>query len=361
MKKSAFLLIALFVGTIVTVVANQILTANTGGEADQQVAEIFVASVAIDIGEEITPEKVRLEQWPIDKIPEGSTGDFEGLEEKYAKQRFYTGEPIMPLKLMDDNWTTVPKNFSVVAMKASDVSIANLIQPGDRVDVLAFFEKSELVPQSMLKTVLMGVRVYALDGDTERRAGDDRPKRIQNIQLLIHKKDQQAWAYAGELGKIQLALGSDADYSTEDGSNQAAAEFLGWLDDYREAQQQAANQAKRDKDASRNRSRVTMMPKPKEEKKEEEDGFSMIKMVEGRMVEYWIVPGKLPVKIGEVGGDDTGSMNSSSTDSSTSRSQPRDTKDEGEYSYLNGEDSPLFQPPPERSGSINEQPRQSSY
>ncbi len=44
---------------------------------------------------------------------------------------------------------------------------------GDRVDVMAYFNKSELIPRSMTKTVLMGVRVYALDGDTERKAADE--------------------------------------------------------------------------------------------------------------------------------------------------------------------------------------------
>lgn len=338
MRKSLYLLIALVCGTVATVVANQWLVAGSETRV-APTTEVFVASVAIDIGEEVTAEKVRLEGWPADRVPQGATADFDSLEGKYARQRFYADEVIMPIKLMDENWTTVPKGYSVVAMRASDVSISNLIQPGDRVDVLAFFEKSELIPQSMTKTVLMGVRVYALDGDTERRAGEDKPKRIQNIQLLIHKKDQQAWAYAGELGKMQLALGSDADYTTGDGSNQAAAEFLKWMDDYREAQALAFEEAKQSKKAmygSRNNNRT---PSPS---KKDANGFSMVKLVEGRMVEYWIVPGKLPEIIGEVGGGDSDEVGHGGAMSAGANVED---DEQGEYSYLNGEESPLFQPP----------------
>ena len=349
MRKSMLLLIALVVGTVATVVANQFLNASSG-TTESTTTEIFVAAAAIDIGEAITPEKVRLEQWPADKIPEGSSGDFAQLEKRYAKQRFFKGEPIMPVKLMDENWTTVPKGYSVVAMRASDVSIANLIQPGDRVDVLSYFEKSDLIPQTMTKTVLMGIRVYALDGDTQRRAGEDRPKSIRNIQLLINKKDQQAWSYAGQLGRIQLALGSDADYTNDDGSNEAATDFLAWIEEFRLKQERARLTTEKDNKRDRR-----AMSQPTAPVKPLEEGFSMFKLVEGRMVEYWIVPGKMPVRIGEVGGE--GETNAAGEfplidEQPVGKTPQTGSKDGEEYSYLNGEDSPLFQPPPNRRGSL---------
>lgn len=350
MRKSLYLLIALVCGTVATVVANQWLKAQAAGQSEGNTTEIFVATVAIDIGEEITPERIRLEQWPADRIPQGSTGDLTVLKGKYAKQRFYVGEAIMPVKLMDENWTTVPKGYRVVALLAADVTIANLIQPGDRVDVLAYFTKSDLIPQSMSKTVLMGVRVYALDGDTQRRVGEDRPKNLRNIQLLIHENDTDAWQYANELGRVRLSLGSDADYSTEDGSNQAGKEFLAWLEDHRVAQEQAAVEKERERRAaeeSRN-AKPTVVTK----KKREEDGFSMFKMSEGRMVEYWIVPGKLPVRVGEVGGDaDTVSASADET-----VEVPVTEGTDQDYSYLNGENSPLFQPPGQSNGTTTSAP-----
>jgi pilus assembly protein CpaB len=292
--------------------------------------------MAIDVGEKITPEKIQLEQWPADKIPQGSTGELDVLEGKYAKQRFYVGEAIMPVKLMEENWSTVPKGYRVVAMKAADSSIANLIQPGDRVDVMAYFSKSELIPRSITKTVLMGVRVYALDGDTQRRVGEDRPKNLRTIQLLIHEKDAEAWTYADELGNIRLSLGSDADYSNEDGSNEAGQEFLEWLDEYRKRQEEAlaALEASAEKQDFATTSEAPV----------EEEGFPMIKMVEGRMMEYWIVPGKLPVLRGEVGKTSGVSAAPSSMKiNSNSKAAPNPSVEvEDGLDYLNGDESPFF-------------------
>jgi pilus assembly protein CpaB len=343
-NKSLYLLIACVCGTVAAILASQWLKAQAGNQG-QSTVEIFVASVAIDIGEKITAEKIQLEQWPEDKVPQGSSGDLTELEEKYAKQRFYVGEPIMPVKLMDENWTTVPKGYRVVAMKASDVSIANLVQPGDRVDVMAYFNKSELIPRSMTKTVLMGVRVYALDGDTERKAGEDKPKSLRNIQLLIHEKDAEAWTYANELGKIRLSLGSDDDYSNEDGSNEAGQEFLTWLEDHRKQKEEALRLKGLEKAASKPRANQNF-PVPNRD----ENGFSMFKLHNGKMTEFWIVPGKLPVIIGEVGGDSDSDTSTSGIDTNPNSSPAPASGEEGEYSYLNGQDSPFYQPPVDDDG-----------
>ena len=341
-NKSLYLLIACVCGTVAAILASQWLKAQANQQGPGSTTEIFVASVAIDIGEEITPERVRLEQWPSDKVPEGATGDLATLEGKFAKQRFYVDEAIMPIKLMDENWTTVPKGYRVVAMKAADVNIANLVQPGDRVDVMAYFNKSELIPRSMTKTVLMGVRVYALDGDTERKAADERPKQVRNIQLMIHEKDTDAWAYANELGKIRLSLGSDSDYSTEDGSNEAGEEFLTWLEDYRTQQEEAL---RAQQEAAKVQPTRPGQPAAAPAKKEKE-GFSMIKMVGDRLMEYWIVPGELPKLIGEVGGESAAAAEPKAEANATTPGPDAGGNDE--YGYLNGEDSPFYQPPVDR-------------
>ncbi len=91
-------------------------------------AEIFVASVDINVGDEITPERIKLEQWPADKVPEGASGDLTTLDEKYAKQRIYAGEPIVPVKLMDENWQAVPKGFQTVGLSATGINIARVVQ-----------------------------------------------------------------------------------------------------------------------------------------------------------------------------------------------------------------------------------------
>ena len=315
--------------------------------SDAPTIEIFVAAKAIEVGEEVTPEKIRLEQWPADRIPEGSVGDLALLEGKYAKQKFYAGEPVMPVKLMDNNTATIPKGFSVVSLKAdAENSISNLIQPGDRVNVVAYFTKSEIIPRTMTQTVLKGVRIFAVDGVTDRKEGDERPKMVRTIQLLVHSGDVDAWTYANELGKIRLSLGNPGDYDDaveQDGPSSAGQEFLKWLADH-QAAQEAARLALDEEEDEPQPMPVTTVTKKKK-------GFKMIKMVEGRMVEYFIAENELPVIL-----NDTGAVEQTTNDTPTTTqpvgpqgansqigAPPVGTQD---YSYLNGENSPFFQPQP---------------
>ena len=333
-SKSLYLLVACICGSIAAVIASQWLNAQAGA-GEGSTAEIFVAAIDINVGDAITPERIRLEQWPVDKVPAGASGDLTTVEEKYAKQRFYAGEPIMPVKLMDENWESVPKGYQTVGLSASGINIARVIQPGDRVDVTAYFTKSDLIAQNIVKQVLMGVRVYSLDGDTERHVGEERPKTVRSIELMIHKNDVEAWTWANELGKIRLSLGSDSDYRAEDGSNEAGKEFLTWLQIHRDRQEASDTPVVSDS---------TVAPAVVE--KEKEEGFVIIKMSGDKMMKYLMVDGELPRLLGEVGGE---------TDAQEELGQDRDYEvksdgddAEGEHSYLNGKESPFYRPPVDR-------------
>jgi len=69
------------------------------------------------------------------------------------------------------------------------------------------------------------------------------------------------------------------------------------------------------------------------------EGFTMFKLVEGRMLEYYIVAGKLPVLIGEVGAKDA------EPQKPMTGTLPVQVQQDDDYQRLNGEDSPFFQPP----------------
>ena len=312
-SKSLYLVLAGICGIAAAAIASQWLSAQANSQPVGVSTEIFVAAVSIDVGEEITAQKVQLEKWPADKIPQGASGTLSEMEGKFAKQRFYVGEAIMPVKLMEENWSAVRKGYKAVAMKASEVDIANLIQPGDRVDVMAYFSKSELIPRSTTQTVLQGVRVYALDGDTRRHSFDDRPKSLRTIELLINEKDAAAWTYANELGNIRLNLGSQEEYDGKELPIATGNEFLDWIEQHQQRleEKMAAKerQLKQDfalLDSSVQTPNDAIKPVVKIDPVEThvnptpatEHGFSMVKMVEGRLLEYWVVPGKLPVLLG---------------------------------------------------------------
>lgn len=313
------------------------MQAQNVGQSELKTVEIFVTSRSIDVAEQITAEKIKLEQWPADRIPEGSTSNLKDLEGKYAKQRFYAGEPVMPVKLMNDsnsNSSAIPRGYSVVSMRAdADGSAMNLVSPGDRVDVMAYFTKSDLVPETTAKTVLRGIRVFAIDGKTDREELSKDSKPAKNISLLIHKNDAPVWTYATELGKVRLQLCNPGEYtSASDGdeANPAGQDFLSWL-----ADNQAARDARKDNENSIS---TIEQPKPRE------SGFRMLKMSGDKMIEFEFVPGQqVPKVISET------EVYSSVDTGAAGGTQP--ASDPDDFSYLNGSKSPFYQP---RDGGLDD-------
>ncbi|MGB0758870.1 MAG: Flp pilus assembly protein CpaB [Rubripirellula sp.] len=337
-NKSIYLLLACVCGTVAAVLASEWLKAQ-GNQNTTTMVEIFVTSATIDVGEKITAEKIALEQWPEDKVPEGASNRLAEVEGKYAKQQLFNGEPIMPAKLMDENWTSVPNGWKAVDMDASELGISSSLQPGDRVDVVGFFEKDEFIPRSASHTVFMGIRVFSIDGDTSRRSDEERGKPARFIQLLIPEKDKDAWSYAKQLADIELHKASDQDHTLDDGSNEAAAKFLAMIETHRaELEKEEERQRLAEEEAAKAALKTEVVTEPvvAEEKAE---GFTMFKLVEGRMLEYWIVAGKLPVLIGEVGTNDT------EPQKPMSGTLPVQVQQDDDYQRLNGENSPFFQPP----------------
>lgn len=323
-NKSIFLLIACVCGTIAAVGVSQWMQAQGTGGAGVETVEIFVTAKSIDVTEEITADKIRLESWPADRVPEGTTSNLEDLDGKFAAQRFYPGEPVMPAKLMDESTASsrIPSGFTVVSMRAdTSGASSNLLQPGDRVNVVAYFSKNDIIPETVAKTVLSGVRVYAVDGRKRRIEDEEEAKPARSISLLIHQDDTEAWTYATELGKIRLMLGNATDYKKAvNGPSPAGQSFLKWLHDKSEKTVKTA--------PSQTALAVEQPVAPKVEKKT----FKTVKIHNGVLTEYIWTDGESVPLIRVVGDEELEAV----------VDQEEPVADDQEY--LNGPDSPFYEP-----------------
>jgi len=332
-SKSMFLMIACVCGAIAAVGASQLMQAQGTGTGTVSMTEVFVATRVINQSEEIKAEMMALEAWPSDRIPPGATNDLEKIEGKFAAQKLYAGEPIINEKLSDeasDLTVAIPKGFSVVSMKADAASsVANLVRPGDRVNVMAYFTKSELIPETGVRTVLTGVKVFAVDGRTTR--GDDaKSSTVANtVSLLIDKEDEEAWTLASELGRIRLSLGRPAESGSLEANESGGQVFLKWMSDYQSEQATKAANGKPVLNSNVPASQNGMGSKKRAE------GFKMLKLHGDQWTEYEFIDGKqVPVVKSSSGHTESGI---GSIDS-----EPAEL--ESGYSYLNGSQSPFFEP-----------------
>ena len=342
-NKSLFLLLACVCGTVAAIGVSKWMEANTGN-AVLETVEIFVTTQAISAQEEITADKIKLEHWPANKVPQGSSNDLAELQGRYAKQSMYAGEIVMSAKLMNEkDDVIVPQGFRVVPMPAGKSGIANLVKQGDRVDVDAYFTKSDLIPASGNKPILVGVKVFAIDGKTKRDPDEKKLKSARTISLLIRKADYDAWVIAQQNGEVSLSMGSTGIYSDDLPEEEASAEaqaIVTWIADHKaqkdrmEAEALAAEKAKAAADAAaKAKAAESGEPEPVSRK----GVFRTTKIVEGRLVVYEWTPGDpVPRVVADTG---PGQLN---VDLNSLEETPPATDEEA--SYLNGEGSPFFQP-----------------
>lgn len=321
-NKTVSILIASVGGVVAAIALSRGVKAPTPNRASTASVEIFVSVGTIDFAEAITPAKVRLEKWPADRIPQGASSKLADFEGKFARQRFYEGEPIMSVKLMDevaDSTNAIPRGYRVVSVPSSNRNnVASRLRRGDLVDVVAYFKKSDRFSEPTAKTVLTGVRIFAVDDTEDHEAGfiDINAPATRSISLLIHRQDAPAWTCASELGSIRLPLANPSEIveSVDDAApSHAATEFLTWLAQHQPTRKIQETGLMQTAATSSLPTLVSVpphvavptlkletavaAPTPIAAAKEEaKSGFKMIKMSGGVQTEYWIQDGtQVPV------------------------------------------------------------------
>ncbi|MEO1618082.1 MAG: Flp pilus assembly protein CpaB [Planctomycetota bacterium] len=330
-NKSLFLLLAGICGTIAAVGVGQWMQAQNGPQAE--LAEILVTTVSVNAEEEITADKLRLEQWPADRVPQGASADLTKFAGRYAKVPLFAGEPMLDQKLMNEvEDKVVPRGYAVVSLDAGRDGTANLLKPGDRVDIRGLFDKGEMFARDASLVVLTGVKVYGIDGITKFAEDEPRSRTARNIQLLIRKTDVEAFDFAKKLGEVSLSLGSPSaqDESIPEGEmSESARKFMKDLQDRRDEQERLRELGK-----------LRQNKKPAQvEAGPEKPTFRIEKIESGRIVVYEFTEGDPVPRIVA----DTGVIDTSPKDDSSGSTAPNPNDDDDD-DYLQGADSPFFAP-----------------
>jgi len=224
-KKSIALLgLALGCGLVASIGITQVLARRHSDTATPGEAEtVFVAMQDIPLGDFLTSQVLRLEQWPKDKIPTGALSRIEDVEGRRARTRLYAGETILENKLFRKGDSSqgadilIPKGYRVVSVKVDLVSgAANMLLPGSRVDVMVFLTRcSQMdIPETTTRTILQDIKVFAVNDVVNLDAADkDSHKSItaMTISLLVTPEQAAKLMLASEMGKIKLVMRSPED------------------------------------------------------------------------------------------------------------------------------------------------------
>lgn len=222
-KSLILILFALGCGLVASIGISQVMDSRArNGSIEMQ--QIYVALVDIPQRKELTPELVKLEEWPKDRVPLGAITKLEALEGRTPRHPLYAGEPILETKLIDpqkDLGTVSEKiraGYRVISVKVdNEVGAAGLILPGDRVDVMVFLQKRPPeVPQTTTKTILRNVTVFAVNDQTSLETDKGETSvAAKTVTLEVKPSDAERLTLAQSLGRLRLILRRGDDTESE--------------------------------------------------------------------------------------------------------------------------------------------------
>jgi pilus assembly protein CpaB len=228
------IVIALGCGLVASIGISQVME-NRAANAPLVVPteKIYVATADIPLGEIMTAQMVKLEEWPQDKVPEGAVRALDQIEGRRPLTRLYPGEPILAAKLIDANKfygasEKIPKGFRVASVKVTmDSSASGLINPGDRVDVLVFLRRGRGVSMTGTRTILKNVTVFAVNERFQRDPDDDSDGggAAKTVSLLVQPTQVEKLMLAQELGRIKLSLRRSDDENEDSATGATIADL----------------------------------------------------------------------------------------------------------------------------------------
>ena len=237
-KSGILLIVALGCGMVASVGISQVVAERQASDNQIQLVEILVATRDIDVQEKITADNIRLEKWPKDRLPEGAITKLDEVENRFANQRLFAGEPLLPAKLMDSAESVankIPPGHRVFDMSVdNNTGGMGYILPGDRVDVIGFFQASQQGQIGQTQTVLRAVRVFGIDGNTIRdNKKADEKKAATTIQLLIQDSQLEAMTTASAMGQLRVSLCPPGVHTgSENGDKVDTGDtFMSWIKD----------------------------------------------------------------------------------------------------------------------------------
>lgn len=239
-KSVALLVLALGCGLVASLGITQVLARRGDPVVTSDTTPVYVAKADIGTGVAVSPENVKLEQWPKDRVPVGAVTRQEDLDGRRMRQKIYAGEPIIEPKLLARGQVPtdgmVPKGLRVVPVSVSSDAIhSGLVLPGTRCDIQVLFrtDPNMGVGETLCKTILQDIKVFAVNDVTSTESQDPKTADVRSIpggktvSLLVTPAQAQIVSLASQLGTIRLILRNGDDDEQTKVSDMTFREMLG--------------------------------------------------------------------------------------------------------------------------------------
>ena len=220
MKSKSLILLVLSIGfgLVAAIGISQVMKNQTIAEVAAPRGPVLLATGPLSISALLTDENVKLENWPVDIIPDDAITSLDEVTDMVTLSRLSKGMPIVKSAIRHKNIRDVPdipKDMKVVAVRVSaDNMIGNLLKPGNKVDVIGVFKKRDKRTNQTTtssRTFLKALQVYNI-GDRTTAQGKEssgNTSATSIVGLLVTQKQSEALVFVRDTGSIQLVLRGD--------------------------------------------------------------------------------------------------------------------------------------------------------
>jgi pilus assembly protein CpaB len=209
-------------GLAAVFVANSYLSKAEQAQATPQggMAKVVVASMPLAFGAAITPEKIKVVDWPLASVPPGAFRDPMQLtslgKQRVVLRQIEPGEPILTSKLSGEGGRATMSGvlrpeMRAVAVRVNDVAAAGgFVLPGDMVDVFVTRTMQDGVGSQQITDVLLqNTRVIAIDQNANDSSKD--PAIGKTATLEVNQVDAQKLVLGQQVGQLTLVLRNVTD------------------------------------------------------------------------------------------------------------------------------------------------------
>lgn len=212
------MVVAVILAFAAVVVAVRWINAQAAGATNK----VAVAMIDIGLGARLSPEMIRMVDWPSSAVPPGAITDPKMVETRVTRTSIQHGEPVMEGKLAPPGTqgglsAVVADGKRAMTVRVNDVvGVAGFALPGNFVDILVntqdeVAKKNTSRDASISKIVLERIMVLAVAQESSR--DETKPKVVNAVTLELTPDQAERLDLARSVGTLSLVLRNQIDPS----------------------------------------------------------------------------------------------------------------------------------------------------
>ena len=188
--------------------------------------KVAVAAVDINLGTRLTPDMVRLTDWPAGSVQKDSFAELKALDTRVVKVTLQRGEPLTEAKLAPVGATgglsaVVAEGKRAMTVRVNDViGVAGFALPGNFVDILVSTQEENNNKAGSNKDLniskLVLERILVLAVAQESSQNDTKPKVVSAVTLEVTPEQAEKLDLARSVGQLSLVLRNQVDMKPTD-------------------------------------------------------------------------------------------------------------------------------------------------